>query len=201
MNDNINIDENHIYRLGTRRLPSVTQAIQANFGERLTEWHVGERFYWTEWHAGKGTAVHKAIHYLLEGVLDWGTVDVRILGKLKAFVKFISETGYEVMHSELMLHSKRYQFAGTIDLILHNDHLILGDIKSSLEPYVEIQLGGYSLLWEEKYNSKIKKACAIVLGDNGTYSLKWYKNIKQAQRLFLACLTIANFKTLHYDKT
>lgn len=184
--------EGHIYKYGDRTIPGVTATLEANFGNRP---------YWSEWHAERGKAVHLAIHYLVNNSLNWDSVDERIRPRIEAFQKMLNETGFRVIDSEIKLFSRKYQFAGTIDLELadREDNWILADIKSSIEPTVELQLAAYSLLWEENYKTKVKKAAAIELKDNGDYNMKWFNDLKRAQRIFLANLTIANWRREKYD--
>ncbi len=184
-------EKDHIYRLDGRILPGVTKTLEHNFGTRP---------YWSEWHAERGKAMHLAIHYMAENRLDWNTVDDRIKSRLSAFQKFLDETGYVIRYSEIKLFSRRYRFAGTLDLILEGDQgLLLADIKSSIEPTVDLQLGGYSLLWDESTTylplPKIKRALAIELKEDGNYNLKWVKDLKRSKRIFPSFLTVANWKS------
>jgi hypothetical protein len=185
------IEPDHIYTVDNRPLISVTQTIQTNFGKRQ---------HYSEWHAGKGKAVHLAIHFLVTNQLKWDSVDPVILGRVKAFQKFHNEVGLQVVESELQMYSKRLQFAGTLDLMFEDKYLILGDIKSHIEPVLELQLGAYSFLYEERYKRKIKKAVGIQLKDDGNYNLKWYKDVTKIQRIFLANLTMANWRKQNYPK-
>lgn len=187
MNDFTFDDPSHTYRLKGRIIPGVTEVLQDNFGTRP---------YWTPRKAEEGKALHLAIHYLVQNRLNWNTVDESIKQRIKAFQKYMKEINPKIEKSEIKLCSNRYRFAGTMDLILEGG--ILGDIKSSVEPTVDLQLAAYSLLWEENNKTKIKKACAIELKEDGNYKLKWIKDIKKLQRIFLATLTVANWKNLNY---
>lgn len=180
--------EQHIYTVEKRVVPGVTSILQDNFGVKP---------YWSEWHAQKGTAVHQAIALLVKGELDWESVDDRIKGRIEAFERFLRETGYEVLESEVSLFSSRYQFAGTLDLVVTDGAVnpILVDIKPpSAEPIVDLQLAAYSLLLEEEGTHKIKRAACVCLKDNGYYSMKWVDNLALSQRVFLACLTVSNWQ-------
>lgn len=189
----LNLDpEDHVYTIGNRVVPGVTSILQDVHGVKP---------YWSEWHANKGTAVHRAIALLVKGELDWGSVDHRILGRIKAFQRFIRETGYNVLVSEKSMFSERYQFAGTLDLILSDEqaHAIIVDIKPpSAEPIVELQLAAYSLLIEEEVNAgpykHIKRAACVCLKDNGYYSMHWVENLAYSQRVFKSCLTVSNWQ-------
>jgi len=193
MTDNkLTLDDNHIYRVGDRKMPGVTSILQGNFGIQP---------YWSEWHANKGRAIHHAIHLHLKKKLDWDSVDPRIVGRLTAFERFMDDTSYEVIKSEMKLFSKRYQFAGTLDLWIQDPvwhrqgKNIIIDIKPpSPEPIVELQLGAYGLILQEHCGLKIKRAAAVCLNDNGRYTLKWVPNLTRAQKIFLACLTVSNWQ-------
>lgn len=186
----LTLDQDHVYRLNKRVLPSVTQILQDVFGQRP---------YWSEWHRNKGSAVHLAINLLVNNKLDWQTVDDRIKGKIRAFQKLLRDTGWIVEESELSLYSRIYQFAGTLDLIFRdNNKRILADIKSSKEPLVELQLAGYNVLWESNRRTKLHKECAIYLNDNGTYKLDWIKDIKASKKIFISCLMVSNWQRTNY---
>lgn len=182
-----NLDkESHIYTFKNIKQPHVTGVIKDNFGTPI---------WYDDWHRERGIAIHRAIHLYILGTLDWNSLDERIKGRLKAFIKFINETNLKILWSELSLFSKRYQFAGTIDVIAedHINRLHTIDIKSSLEEVVIFQLGGYDILWDENYSRKIQRSCAVLLKDNDDYNIAWYNDIKKAKRLFLASLTISNW--------
>jgi hypothetical protein len=110
------LTENHVYKHGNRIIPGVTDTIQANFGKRP---------WYSEWHAGRGKAVHLAIHYLVNNQLNWETVDKRIKPRVEAFQRFLNETRLQVIDSEVKMFSERYQFAGTMDLVLSDGKLII----------------------------------------------------------------------------
>jgi len=183
--------EKHIYRYENRKVSNVTSILQDNFGIQP---------YWTDFHREKGRAIHHAIHLYVKNELDWATVDNRIRGRLKAFQRFMSETGYQIIKSEMPLFSKRYQFAGTLDLwvqeldTLQSPNIIIDIKPPSPEPIVNLQLAAYSLVLQEHTGLKINKAAAVCLKDNGHYSLKWVPMLKHAQRVFLACLTVSNWQ-------
>ena len=72
----------------------------------------------------------------------------------QAYLAWKDQTNLKVIKPELKLISKKYRFGGTIDAMLIQDKLCLGDWKTSgsIWPEMLIQVaGGYSLLWEENY--------------------------------------------------
>lgn len=71
-----------------------------------------------------------------------------------AYVEWKQQTKLQIVHSELTLLSKVYQFGGTIDCVMVNGRLRLGDYKTSNGVYADMLIqvaGGYSLLWRENY--------------------------------------------------
>lgn len=180
--------EAHVYTVENRVVPGVTSILQDNFGVKP---------YWSERAAQKGRMIHLAIAKLVKDELDWESLDSRILGRVKAFERFIRETGYIVLQSEVSLFSSRYQFAGTLDLVVIDsdaDHILIDIKPPSAEPIVDLQLALYALLLEEEGTYKIKHAACVCLKDNGYYSLKWVENLKHAKRVGLACLTVSNWQ-------
>jgi len=182
--------EAHVYAIDGRPVPSVTQII----GDVIPrQWNA------TEWHLQRGRAIHEAVRLLSQGRLNWASVDERIKPRIASFQKFIADTGYKVAASEVPLGSKARMYAGTLDaLVADGDELILVDYKSSVEPAVEWQLGGYSLLWSEaNHGKKLKRALAVELRESGEPKLHWIKNLRDAERDFLHILSVYFIKQRH----
>jgi len=183
----LNFDpEKHEYRLNNKKLPSVTEIIKDVFGFRP---------WWNDYHAEKGAALHLAINYYNNGVLDWGSVDPEIHGRLLAYKRFLKETSYFIQSDETPKYSDKYLFAGTMDANFNEKNkFIIADYKSSFDPTVYVQLGGYSIL------EPCDKCVAIILKTNGLYDLKWLKNqyeIKYWQQAFLNSFAVFNLKKEH----
>lgn len=179
--------ENHIYKYKNYVIPSVTGVIKDNFG--TPPWY-------NDWYAQRGRAIHLAIHLLINNKLDWKTVDDRIKSRVLAFVKFLNQCDLKPINSEVVYFNKYPQFGGTIDVIFLNpkDKIIIMDIKSTLERNVEIQLGGYCVLWDSNNNKKVQQSAALQLKDDGDYEIHWINDdIRNIKNVFLACLTISNW--------
>ena len=181
----------HAYAIGGRPVPSVTQVI----GRVLPGFSAGE------WYLRRGRAVHHGCRLADAGTLDWDSVAPEIIGRIHAWQRFKDESSFQPIIVERPLWSARYRFAGTMDrgLVRGND-VALCDLKSTIEPQVAIQLGGYSLLWREN-KRELKaplptQAVAVELRDDGTYRTKWLNEhgLRRAEQTFLACLTVYNFK-------
>src|SRR5579862_9265693 len=129
--------DTHTYRLRGNVIPSVTQVIGA----------VHPRNYeCADWYLERGRKMHKAIHFLIQGVLDWSSVDEAIAGRLQAYQKFMTEYEGRAIQTETSMYSETYLFAGTTDAIITSQKKaslldVLTDFKSSLEAQVFIKLG------------------------------------------------------------
>ncbi len=177
--------ESHRYSIDGRVLPSVTQVIGAI---------IPRNYSCASWYMDRGSAIHKAIHLMIQGKLDWSSVDERILGRIRAFELFIKDSGCVVKESELPLASSRYSFAGTLDLILEDKRReweFLADIKSSLECQISIQLGAYQMLLEE-HERETKTALGLELREDGSYRCLWFtqSEMRRAKQMFLNCLSV-----------
>lgn len=65
----------------------------------------------------RGTAVHKAISFLLEERLDWKSVDPLILGYIQAAQKFCSDMDVHPIAIEQHVALPELGYAGTLDLL------------------------------------------------------------------------------------
>jgi len=169
--------------------PHVTEIIRSNFGENP---------FWTSKDRDKGTALHKCINLIAQDKLNWNTVDSQIYNKVIAFQKFLAETGLWISRTFTEgLISKRYGFVGTPDALLlpsGNGVYTLVDWKSSIEKYVDFQLGGYLILLEEVLRIRPDIACAVELKDTGYYNIRWVEDLKRKKRQFLHLLAVHNIK-------
>lgn len=174
--------DNHTYWLGDRRLSSVTEVISRVAPHRDVD----------DWYLQRGAAVHAAIQLELRGELDWSTVDERIKGRVEASLAFIRDEQIEPEIIETPMCSRRYHFAGTVDVFCECRTII--DWKGSLAPQVEPQLGGYALLLEE-YGTPAGLAVAVETRDDGSYKCRWLKaaELRRAKSTFLGMLTTYNW--------
>lgn len=190
--DALSFDEaSHSYRLNGSPVPSVTQVINSV----LPGWKADE------WYLQRGRAVHHGCRLMDGHCLDWATVATEIQPRIEAWVKFRdSRPTDKILLCEEPLAHPGYRFAGTLDRVFGDGKTeIIADIKSTIEPQVRVQLGGYSLAWTEHTGRKAGKAVAVELRDDGTYSTLWLDTheLRRAEQTFLAALTVFNFKTLH----
>ena len=160
----------------------------------VTELLVKEGFINTAWFdeysRTRGSYVHKAIHLWDIGQLDESTVDPVIEPYLEAWKKFLVESKFEVIDSEVRLYSEIHQFTGMPDKVgLLNNKPTIADAKSGgIEPWVALQLAGYEILKGNSY-----KRIAIRLQPDGKYNLKEFTN-RYDRQIFLSALSCYHWK-------
>lgn len=91
------------------------------------------------------------------------------LNAFAQFKRWIAATRIRVTHAEMPLVSERYAFGGTLDAAgLLEALLVLLDWKSSGGIYADylVQLGGYSILWEENFAERFHE-CHLARFDKG----------------------------------
>lgn len=164
--------EKHEYRLDGVRLPSVTECLKAG-GLIESDWY-------TEAARVRGKAVHAACHYHDEKDLNESMLDERILPYLSAWRKFLKESGFKITIIEKSYAHFCFQYAGTPDRIGYlNDKLTVLDIKTgAIQPWAALQTAAYAELYmEQDGHAGIElERCALRLSDDGTYSLKMFKD-------------------------
>jgi hypothetical protein len=137
--------ESHTYRVGDRRLPSVTE-ILSGLGIGRDWGFLGEN---REFYLARGRAVHACIQLHFQGAdIDWdfeGAEHVR--PRFEKFQGIASAMGMKPILSEVPLYSEIFSYAGTEDYFgpFGKDSLAIVDYKGdSTEPAHELQVdGGY----------------------------------------------------------
>jgi hypothetical protein len=150
------------------KVPSVT-TILSRYKES------GALMYWC-WQQGKdgkdfretkqaaadaGTAAHEMIEqWKLKQPFDASKYKPEILAKAQgafsAFLEWANQTKLEIIQTEVGLVSERYRFGGTLDAMLVQGNLALGDWKTSGGVYPDylMQLAAYHQLWTENFPDK-----------------------------------------------
>jgi hypothetical protein len=184
-------EEEHRYFWRGREVPSVTQALKVvspTYGfvdpEQL------------EIARQKGVAVHKMIELFYKGeafhVPEW------LQPIYTKFLRFIDETGFEVIRSEYRVYHELYQYAGTLDLFgTMQGKAVFIDVKRSFMAgrAIGMQLEAYRRAYcaQEKVGEGNALRFGLRLHENGNYKLEPYNNPNDWQA-FLACLTVHRLK-------
>jgi len=181
--------ETHAYRLGDRRLPSVTQVLGA-VGLIEDDWY-------TEEGRIRGRYVHKAIMFEEREGLDDSSIDERLAGYVAAYRAFIRDVRPgPCLLLEMPLADPFLGFAGTPDQFrpLFAD-LGLVDTKSgSPADWHPIQTSAYGhLVGLQKPAWRHRKRFALYLRKDGLYRLVEHKD-RNDFRIFQAALNVAQWK-------
>ena len=169
-----------------QRVPSVSSIINVVFpfeGQELA----------VERAAQFGTALHKAIELTIKRTLDPSTVDEALNPYLDQFWKFISSEDILTTQckTEVKLYSKKFKFAGMIDLVEKNIY----DFKSGQpHPKHHLQIAAYRHLWNINNPKNKKKSGIVVYLDGSDKNPAMVAEKPSDFNAFLSCLEIYNFK-------
>jgi hypothetical protein len=117
--------------------------------------------------ADKGKQVHKAIEKLLRGEeVNWiqgngeAAYSLEVWQMILRFQEFWQMYKPELVGSEIHVFSDRYEYAGTIDLLIKiGDELWLIDIKTNnqIAPIYNYQIAAYKQAFDECFDKKIDR--------------------------------------------
>lgn len=174
--------ETHIYTFEDRVVPGVTRAL----GEWVKCRYGKYEFYISTIDgttvdaetfdaAGDfGTAIHLAAPLAFSGNLDWDALDEDLIPPLKQFMKWAEVWKLKDPQFELRVFSKKYFFAGTLDimgLILNSERAEI-DIKTGYTGLVGPQTAAYELAYREEYKDrkKLKRYCLHLPRDGSKFT-------------------------------
>lgn len=142
----------------------------------------------------RGTALHRAIQWHHEGVLDESSLHPDVLPGFEAYQRFLKDTGHEPIASEIELVHITYGFMGHPDRVgWLNGRRVVIDFKYTdafdFWP-VALQLSAYKLLWEANYPQQlIQGTFALQLSPStGKYQLRVVEAEKYEQDFVAALL-------------
>lgn len=182
----------HVYTVGARRVPSVTQTLAPLIDYSQVPAAVLKRAQ------DLGTAVHRMTELYDLDDLDVDSLSQELMPYLTAWMRFRAETGFVPELIEQRFHHSALHFAGTLDrtgLIKGRRSVI--DIKKMLRlgPVIGVQLAAYKELCI-KNGVAIDDRYGLGLRADGTYRLVPYTD-KHDWPTFLSLLTLRNFKDKH----
>lgn len=191
-------EADHTYWLDGRRLPGVTEILKIATHDdfRFVDPAVLAR------NAALGTAVHALIEADCKGAAQaaFEAAPFDALPYFDMWRHFILTSGFRVIASELRVHSPRYGYAGTLDLIGElNGRLALVDAKrtASVPRSAGPQTAAYEQAARESYPAMIGEGVtvdrfALHLSPSG-WRLVPFRD-RADLRVFLSCLTVLNWR-------
>ena len=152
----------HIYTVNQKRVLSVTQYLELS-GSVDTQWFKEE-------HCLRGSAVHKAIQYHLQGDLDDETLHPLVRPHVDAGREFIEKVGFRPTSIEKIVYDPVYGFIGTLDMLgtwdLCEGNILIDWKSGAFLPCVALQTAAYESCLSGKY-----RRFAVKLGKDGKYTL------------------------------
>ncbi|MCW5141090.1 PD-(D/E)XK nuclease family protein [Burkholderia cenocepacia] len=182
----------HVYRVGTQRVPSVTQTLAPLVDYSKVPPAALERA------RQLGQAVHRMTELYDLDDLDTDDLAPELMPYLSAWMKFRAETGFVPDAIELQLYHPALRYAGTLDRTgLIRGRRAVVDIKKmlTLGPVIGVQLAAYQELLA-KNDTPVDDRYGLGLRADGSYRLVPFAD-RNDWPVFLALLTLRNFKEKH----
>lgn len=196
--------ETHTYRWNGAKVPGVTTIL----GDYV-QVEVGGTRYHVHRHSGqviassimeeagaKGTDIHKAAQLTIQGGLDWDSLDISYVEPIKQFEKWREIYQPQILYTEAAFYSKRYGYAGTIDIIaMVGKKLCFIDIKTGAASSVGPQTAAYEHGWceDNKYRGGTERWALWIPKNGDPFKFEKLTN-RQDFDYFKACLFIHQFK-------
>lgn len=143
-----------------------------------------------------GTWVHKASELIDTFSLDWSSVPEACMKYLQAYEKWLDEMCPIITHSETLVFSAQYRYAGTFDRVaIVNGKRYLIDIKTTavISKAVGVQLAAYQKALLEYKGIEVQGRAALQLKPDGTYRFVPFDKPSDFA-VFVACKTLWNFE-------
>jgi len=222
----INFLDTRVYQRGDKFYPSVTSVLQYFPKDKFFEtWvkDVGHNADIIMRRAGdEGTQVHQAIEKLVVGEeINWideygrASYNQNVWEMILKFVDFWQTYKPELIHTEQLVYSDTYEYAGTVDLIIKlEDKTWLIDIKTSnsLHDSFDLQVSAYAHAYTEVTGEKIDRTGILWLksmkrGDSkkeGVYQGKGWEvkpvdNTEEHMEMFNNVYKIYKFKNKYQE--
>jgi hypothetical protein len=185
----LTLDENHVYRWNGVIVPGVSEILEAGGFTDFS--HVNSDVLEAAQKFGK--AVHKTCELEDEETLNEKTLSSPLVPYLNAWRKFKKDFNVQIIVIEYKFYSEKWNFAGTLDRILHiGEKNILADIKSSssMQAGTQLQTAGYKIGIEneqKKFKCHIDERWGVQLCGDGLYKIHKYHN-RTDKSVFLGAL-------------
>ena len=174
--------ETHRYAMGGAPMPGVSEII-GSLG-------LVDISHYREWHRARGTAIHLALRFHLEGDLNWASLDPRIVGYVRSAIRFLEDAKVMAEMVEQPLGSRVYRFCGTPDVVgmAFGDPAIIDWKSGGLTDTVGLALAGYDILDGFTYRRRI----AVQLQEDGSMPKKRDLDNSRDYPRFLAAADLVN---------
>lgn len=185
-------EETHEYFYNDRKIPCVTEVLKACGMIDTT--------FYNQDGTIRGKRAHEAIEMYNMGLLRVEAAPSDVQGYLKGYVQFRLDLGsrLEIIQFEKPEFHQQFLYSGTPDLVARIDgKTCIVDFKTGAPAvWHSLQLSAYAAFF---WNSSTVDVYTLNLKKTGKYSLvKMDVDLKREFNIFLACLTIFNWKQQNY---
>lgn len=192
---NLEFDEvAHRYRLDGAHVPGVTRVLGPLYD------FAGVAPGVLEHKRQVGEALHLAIELDLREELDPVSIDAEIAGYFEGWLRFRREKRFECFLSERRVASKKYRYAGTLDLaglIDGVEAVFDAKVTAALHPAVALQTAAYlNAASEMGLVRSNARRYALRLKPEGSYVLDQHRD-RNDFAVFLSCLSVHNWRVRH----
>ena len=185
----VTCDDQHIYRADGVVVPGVTECLSlfADYARVPRGVLEAARI--------RGRAVHKAIELYEAEQLDPDSVDDAVMPYLEGWIRFSSDRPLKIMASECVVYSKKYRYAGRLDLVVafatDPDIWCVLDAKCvyDMAPETALQTAGYGQAYQETFDQAVRQRGGLQLKPDGTYRYYPYQD-RTDLNIFLNALAI-----------
>ncbi len=182
----------HAYTLGGRKVPGVSTVLQP------LQMFEGIPPEVLEKARLRGQHVHEACHLHTVGGLIWDSLEDDVAAYVRGYLKFQAEAGFLTLASEQRVASKKYQFAGTLDLygiFKRGEAMVDMKATATLPRTVGPQTAAYKVALEETTGQKSKRRYCLHLKPEA-YKLIEVSDGKGVQdfTVFLSALNIHRWR-------
>jgi len=191
-------EQSHSYYWNGVKVPGVTSILN----EWLKVTIAGERYHvnrfsgvsipsWKMEEAGQaGTDIHKGCQIIMQGGIDWESLDPAYVPPLQQMQKWLNEVRPNVLYTEAAFYHPKYGYAGTIDIVaMIGKALGFIDIKTGDSDTVGPQLSAYERGWtaQDKYIGRTERYALWLPKDGSPYKFERLSNENDFE-FFKSCL-------------
>lgn len=188
-------------------LPSVTSVLSVIDARGLNEWRVDKGREASEAISLEARGIGSEVHGLIQRISnhgnikldEWQQLDERVRNGLRAWWRWKAAVGLMPKHTEMVVYSLKYGYAGTVDMVgtIRPKIAILADYKTSGTLYHEVndaQVVAYDMAYSEMFPRRKSRELYLVRLDKETGIPESHRieNRKLPWETFLAALTIFN---------
>lgn len=191
-------DKDHRYWVDGNEVPSITQVLTC---ATYDEFDMVPKAVLAK-KAKEGTEFAKMVEDWHAGTFDVMAANIALLDDFDAFLDWVKESGAEILQSEMIVASKKYGYAGRLDLVAHLPDIGVAmiDIKRTYDPPASggPQTAAQVLAYGETAGvKKVENMPRFLLHFKDGRCTLTPQTDKSDLKTFLAALTVTSWRIQH----